>query len=56
MGSVITVLNMNNGRKVQCTNVNAVYVPPGFDIVLNLKVFSSIAELIDAPLAVELTW
>ena len=42
--------------KVQCTNVNAVYVPPGFDIVLNLKVFSSIAELIDAPLAVELTW
>ena len=56
LGSVITVLNMNNGRKVECTNVNAVYVPPGFDIVLNLKVFSSIAELIDAPLAVELTW
>lgn len=56
LGSVITVLNMNNGRKVQCTNVNAVYVPPGFDIVLNMSVFRSIAELIDAPLAVELSW
>lgn len=56
LGTVITVLNLNNGRKVQCTNVNAVYVPPGFDIVLNTKVFTSIAELVDAPLPVELTW
>ena len=56
LGSVITVMNLNTGRKVTCTNIKSVYVPPGFDIVLNMKVFTSIADLIDAPLAVELTW
>ena len=56
LGSVITVTNLNTGRKVTCTNIKSVYVPPGFDIVLNMKVFTSIADLIDAPLAVELTW
>lgn len=56
LGAVITVTNLNNGRKVKCTNINSVYVPPGFDIVLNLRVFTSIADLIDAPLPVELTW
>ena len=56
LGSVVTVMNLNTGRKIQCTNINSVYVPPGFDIVLNLKVFTAIAELVDAPLPVELTW
>ena len=56
LGSVITVMNLNTGRKVKCTNIKSVYVPPGFDIVLNMKVFTAIADLIDAPLAVELTW
>mgnify|MGYP006291287333 FL=1 len=56
LGAVVTVRNLNNGRKVTCTNINSVYVPPGFDIVLNLKVFTDIAELVDAPLPVELTW
>lgn len=56
LGTVITVRNLNNGRKVTCTNLNAVYVPPGFDIVLNISVFTDIADLVDAPLPVELTW
>ena len=54
--TVITVRNLNNGRKVVCTNLNAVYVPPGFDIVLSLGAFTYIADLVDAPLPVELTW
>ncbi|MEY4365844.1 MAG: hypothetical protein RLZZ305_1188 [Actinomycetota bacterium] len=56
LGAVITVRNLNNGRKVVCTNLNAVYVPPGFDIVLNIGTFTDIADLIDAPLPVELSW
>ena len=56
LGAVVSVMNLNNGRKVKCTNINSVYVPPGFDIVLNMQVFTTIADLIDAPLAVELTW
>ena len=56
LGTVITVRNLNNGRKVVCTNLNAVYVPPGFDIVLSLGAFTYIADLVDAPLPVELTW
>ena len=56
LGAVITVRNLNNGRKVVCTNLNAVYVPPGFDIVLSIGAFTDIADLIDAPLPVELSW
>lgn len=56
LGAEITVRNLNNGRKVVCTNINLGGVPGGADIVINTGLFESIAELIDAPLPVELTW
>ena len=56
LGAVITVRNLNNGRKVECTNLNLGYVPPSFDIILNTSVFLEISELVNAPLTVELTW
>lgn len=56
LGAEITVLNLNNGRKTTCTNLNLGYVPPSFDIVLNTNVFNAIADLVDAPLPVEMTW
>jgi hypothetical protein len=56
LGAVITVRNLNNGRKVNCTNLNIGYVPPNVDLVLHTELFEDIAELKDAPLPVELTW
>lgn len=56
LGAEITVLNLNNGRKLTCSNINLGFLPGGADIVINTRLFESIAELIDAPLPVELTW
>lgn len=56
LGTVLTVLNLNNGRKVVCTNINIGPTSGTFDIILNTAIFESIAELVDAPIPVELTW
>ena len=56
LGATITVRNLNNGRKVDCININIGPLPAGFDIVVNTALFEIIAELIDAPLPVEMTW
>lgn len=56
LGATITVLNLNNGHKTTCVNINIGPTSGSFGIVMNTAVFESIAELIDAPLAVELTW
>lgn len=56
LGTRVTVQNLNNGRKISCTNINIGYIPPGVDIVLHTKLFGNLANLVDAPLPVELTW
>jgi rare lipoprotein A (peptidoglycan hydrolase) len=56
LGTVLTVLNLNNGRKTTCTNINIGPTSGTFDIILNTAIFESIAELVDAPIPVELTW
>lgn len=56
LGTQLTVLNLNNGRKTTCTNINIGPTTGTFDIILNTAIFESIAELVDAPIPVELTW
>ena len=56
LGTRVTVQNLNNGRKITCTNINIGYIPAGVDIVLHTKLFGNLANLVDAPLPVELTW
>ena len=56
LGATITVRNLNNGRKVECTNLNIGYVPPNVDLVLHTDLFEDVAELKEAPLPVEMTW
>ncbi len=56
LGTEITVSNLNNGRKVKCTNINIGYIPAGADIVVHTGLFEDLANLIDAPLPVELRW
>jgi hypothetical protein len=45
LGTTITVRNLNIGA-----------ISTSFDITLHTSVFEAIAELIDAPLPIELTW
>jgi hypothetical protein len=56
LGAMVTVLNLNNGHKITCLNINIGPTTGTFGIILNTPVFEAIAELVDAPLPVELTW
>jgi hypothetical protein len=56
LGATITILNLNNGHKTTCLNINIGPTSGTFGIIMNTAVFEAIAELVDAPLPVELTW
>lgn len=55
-GASVTVTNVNNGRTVKCTSVYSLLVPSGMDIMLHSSVFTKIANLIDAPIPVKISW
>lgn len=56
LASKVKVRNLNNGRTTTCTNVYIGALPGGFEIVLDITVFEAIAEIVQAPLPVEITW
>lgn len=56
LGATITLRNLNNGLKTTCLNINIGPISGTFDIIVNLPVFQKIAELVDAPLPVEMSW
>jgi hypothetical protein len=51
----ITVTNRDNSRSVQCIN-NIGGVVSDADVVLHADAFVQIADLTDAPIAVQITW
>jgi hypothetical protein len=55
-GATVTVTNVNNGRTVKCTSVYSLLVPTGMDIMLHSSVFTKVANLIDAPIPVKISW
>jgi hypothetical protein len=55
-GVVVTVTNVDNGLSTTCTNTRSVTVPPGADITLDTVVYVTIAELVEAPVPVRITW
>ena len=56
LGAELTIVNLNNGRSVTCTNVFAVMLPSGADVVIHTPLFLQIANLVDAPLPVTVSW
>jgi hypothetical protein len=56
IGMEITITNVNNGRKIRCTNVYSVLVPYGMSVLMHSSLFVEIANLIDAPLPVRISW
>jgi hypothetical protein len=55
-GVELTVTNIDNGLSTTCTNTRSVSVPPGADIAIDTQVYILIAELVEAPVPVRLTW
>ena len=56
LGVEVTIVNLNNGRSLRCTNVFAVTLPSGADVVIHTPLYLQIANLVDAPLPVTVSW
>lgn len=56
LGAELKVLSLDDGRSIRCFNVNVGYVPPGQDIVINTSLFEKLADLVDSPIPVEISW
>ncbi len=56
VGVQLTITNINNGRSIKCTSAFAVSVPAGVTVQLNSTQFTQLADLIDAPIPVKITW
>lgn len=55
-GITITITNINNGRKITCTNIFSLLVPNGVSVVMYITVFQKLANVVDAPIPVRITW
>lgn len=56
IGAVVTVKNLNNGRTISCDNVSIQPLTPGNVIVIHTELFVELADLVDAPLPVEISF
>lgn len=56
IGITITVTNINNGRKITCINVFSLLIPAGISMVLHTTVFEKLADVVDAPIPVTISW
>ena len=56
-GSVLTVTNTDNGQTTTCVNsFSPNPLPAGVDIVVHTDLFTSISDLVDAPVPVRISW
>jgi hypothetical protein len=55
-GATITVINIDNGLSTTCTNTFGVAKPADADVVMDTDVYVTIADLVDAPVPVRLSW
>lgn len=54
IGAKITVTNLNNARSIVCDNVSIESLSGGNTIIIHSDVFLEIADLVDAPIPVEI--
>ena len=55
-GAIITVTNVNNGLSTTCTNTLGFSVPADVVVSLDTEVYIAIADLVDAPIPVLISW
>ena len=56
IGAVITVTNLNNGRSLECNNVSIQSLSGGHIMLIHTDIFLEIADLIDAPIPVQISF
>lgn len=56
IGAIITVTNLNNGRQIKCNNVSIEALRDGSVILIHTDVFLDLADLVDAPIPVEINF
>ena len=56
VGVQLTITNINKGRSVKCTSAFGSSVPAGITVQLNSTQFTQLADLIDVPIPVKITW
>lgn len=54
IGAIITVTNQNNGRSIECNNVSIERLPGNAVIIIHTEVFLELADLVDAPIPVQI--
>lgn len=55
-GATITVINVDNGLSVVCKNQLGTNIPYGILIALDAELFVQIADLVDSPVPVRISW
>lgn len=55
-GAHITVTNVDNGQSVTCINTLGMSVPIGADMAIDINLYVTIADLVDAPVPVRISW
>jgi hypothetical protein len=56
VGTKVTVTNLDNGHTVVCTITDRTGVPTDATVVLDTPTFSRLADLIEAPIPVSISW
>jgi hypothetical protein len=56
IGVTITLTNLDNGHSTTCVNVGNQGIAKGTDIVVQSEYFEQLADLVQAPVPVELRW
>ncbi|CAB4550155.1 MAG: hypothetical protein F2534_05350 [Actinobacteria bacterium] len=54
--TLITVTNIDNGLSITCRTTNGVSVPYGVAVTIDTDLFVKIADLVDAPVPVRISW
>ena len=56
VGTKVTVTNLDNGHTVTCVIADRTGVPDDQVIVLDTAVFAQLADLVEAPIPVTISW
>ncbi len=55
-GALLTVTNIDNGMSLTCRNTTGVAMPYGITVGIDTDLFVQIADLVDAPVPVRVSW
>jgi hypothetical protein len=55
-GTTITITNLNNARSTTCIAATNVTLPPDHVIAMTDAIFGEIADVIDSPIPVKISW